>query len=204
MKSRIALGWQLGTSSLLTSSSSNNNNNNKVKLKTPVSQGHRHRGGIKVDPSLQNPSVIRYEEMLRTLMSHAVSSETKSCVLKRAVHHCPSMSMEILGQRIPSLLDSGSMVTLICETYFKKDILPLLKRLTGDLTEAHSLFWLLTANNQVVPVSKYFEADVTLLGFQIPQVGFLAVEDPHALLESQCDTQLPGVIGCNLLRLGCE
>ena len=135
---------------------------------------------------------------------NAVSSETKKCVLNRVVHHCPSMSMEILGQRIPSLLDSGSMVTLIHETYFRKNILPLLKRPTGDMAKAHSLFWLSAANNQVMPVSKYFEADVTIMGFKIPQVGFLVVKDPSALLKSQCDTQLAGVIGCNLLRLGCK
>ena len=122
-----------------------------------------------------------------------------------AVHHCPSMSMEILGQRIPSLLDSGSMVTLLIrETYFKKNILPLLKRPTGDLTKAHSLFRLSAANSKVMPVSKYLEADVTLLGFKIPQVGFLVVKDPSAVLKSQHDTQLPGVIGCNLLGLGCK
>ena len=96
------------------------------------------------------------------------------------------------------------MVMLIRETYFKKNILPLLKRPTGNLTKAHSLFWLLAANNQVMPVSKYFEADVALLGFKIPQVGFLVVKDPNVLLEPQCDTQLPGVIGCNLIQLGCK
>ena len=142
--------------------------------------------------------------MLQTLTSHAVSSETKRWVLNRAVHHSASMSVEILGQRIPSLLDSGSMVTLVHETYFKKNILPLLKQPTSNLIEAHLLFWLSAANNQVMPISKYFEADVTLLGFKIPQVGFLVLKDPNALLESQCSTQLPGVIGCNLLRLGCE
>ena len=77
------------------------------------------------------------------------------------------------------------MVTLVCETYFKKNILPLLKWLTGDLTEAHSLFRLSAANNQVMPVSKCIETDVTLLGFKIPQVGFLVVKDPNILLESQ-------------------
>ena len=55
-----------------------------------------------------------------------------------------------------------------------------------------------------MPVSKYFEADVTLLGFRIPQVGFLVVKDPNVLLEPQYSTQLPGVIGCNLIWLGCE
>ena len=30
------------------------------------------------------------------------------------------------------------------------------------------------------------------------------VKDPNALLEPQHSTQLPGVIGCNLIWLGCE
>ena len=108
------------------------------------------------------------------------------------------------GQKMPSLLDSGSMVMLIHEGYFIKNILPLLKKSAGDLTEAHSLFRLSAANNEVMPVSKYFEADVTLLGFTIPHVGFLVVKDPNTLLEPQHSTQLPGVIGCNLICLGCE
>ena len=96
------------------------------------------------------------------------------------------------------------MVMLIHEGYFNKNILPLLKRSAGDLTEAHSLFRLSAANNEVMLVSRYFEADVTLLGFTIPHVGFLVVKDPNTLLEPQHSTQLPGVIGCNLIRLGCE
>ena len=87
---------------------------------------------------------------------------------------------------------------------FKKIILPLLKKSAGDLTEVHSLFWLLAANNEVKVGSKYFEADVTLLGFTIPHVGFLVVKYPNTLLEPQHSTQLPGVIGCNLIHLGCE
>ena len=117
---------------------------------------------------------------------------------------CPFITIDILGQKIPLLLDSGSMVTLICKGYFIKNILPLLKKSAGDLTEAHSLFWLLAANNEVMPVSRYFEADVTLLGFTIPHVGFLVVKDPNTLLKPQHSTQLPGVIGCNLIHLGCE
>ena len=92
---------------------------------------------------------------------------------------------------------------LIREGYFTKNILPLLKKSAGDLTEAHS-FQLSAANNEVMPVSKYFEADITLLGFTIPHVGFLVVKDPNTLLEPQHSTHLPGVIGCNLIRLGCE
>ena len=75
------------------------------------------------------------------------------------------------------------MVMLIRKGYFTKNILPLLKRTAGNLTEAHSLFRLSAANNEVMPVSKYFEADVTLPGFTIPHVGFLVVKDPNTLLE---------------------
>ena len=175
-----------------------------VKLKTPASQGHGRRGGVKVGPHSPPFQAAKFEEILKTLTNHVVSFETKQRVLNRAVSQCPSITIDILGQKIPSLLDSGSMVTLIREGYFTKNILPLLKRTAGDLTEAHSLFRLSAANNEVMPVSKYFEADVTLLGFTILHVGFLVVKDPNTLLEPQHSTQLPGVIGCNLICLGCE
>ena len=161
-------------------------------------------GAVKSNPLLSSVLAAEFEEIFQTLTNHAVSFETKQRVLNRAVSQCPSITIDILGQKIPSLLDSGSMVTLIREKYFNKNILPLLKRSAGDLTEAHSLFWLSAANNEVMPVSKYFEADVTLLGFTVPHVGFLVVKDPNTLLEPQHSTQLPGVIGCNLICLGCE
>ena len=79
-----------------------------------------------------------------------------------------------------------------------------MKTSLGELSEAHSSFKLLAANNGVMPVSRYFEADINLLGFRVPKVGFLVVKDPSTLLEPQHSTQLPGVIGCNLIHLGCE
>ena len=133
-----------------------------------------------------------------------MSSETKQRILKRAVSQCPSITMEFLGLKVPSLLDSGSMVMLICEAYFNKHILPLLHGSAEELAEAHLLFHLSAANNQDMPVSKYFEADVMILGFRVPSVGFLVVKDPNTLLEPQYSTQTPRVIGCNLIRLGCK
>ena len=96
------------------------------------------------------------------------------------------------------------MVTLIPKGYFIKNILSLLNNSTGELTKAHSLFRLSAMNNEAMPVSKYFKADVTLLGFRILWVGFLVVKGPNVLLEPQYSTQLPGVIRCNLIWLGCE
>ena len=131
-----------------------------------------------------------------------MSSETKQRILKRAVSQCPSITMEFLGLKVPSLLDLGSMVMLICEAYFNKNILPLLCSSVEELAEAHSLFRLSAANNQEMPVSRYFEADVSILGFRIPSVGFLVVKDPSTVLESQYSTRTPRVIRCNLIRLG--
>ena len=91
--------------------------------------------------------------MLKTLWSNAVSNKTKQHMLKRAVSQCPSITIEFFSLKVPSLLDSGSMVMLICETYFNKYILPLLHGTAGELTEAHSLFWLSAGNNQDMPVS---------------------------------------------------
>ena len=95
-------------------------------------------------------------------------------------------------------------MTLICKGYFTKDIQPLLNKSSSKLAKAHSMFWVSAANNEIMLVSKYFEVDVTLLGFQIPWVGFLVIKDPIALFEPQYSTQLLGVIGCNLIRLGCK
>ena len=55
-----------------------------------------------------------------------------------------------------------------------------------------------------MPVSKYFVADISILGFSIPSVGFLVVKDPNTVLEPQHSTQLLGVIRCNLIQLGYE
>ena len=133
-----------------------------------------------------------------------MSLETKQMVMQRAISNCPSVTLDVQGKGAPSLLDLGSMVTLIWEEYFEKNILPLLKTSPGELTEAHSLFRLSAANNGVVTVSRYFKADIKLLGFSVPCMGFLVVKDPNTLLEPQCSIQLPGVIGCNLMCLGCD
>ena len=111
--------------------------------------------------------------------------------------------MEFLGLKVPSFLDSGSMVMLIHEAYFNRHILPLLHGTAEELAEAH-LFRLSATNNQDMPVSRYFKADISILGFRIPSVGFLVVKDPNTVLESQYSTRTLGVIGCNLIQLGYE
>ena len=122
-----------------------------------------------------------------------MTNKTKQRILKRAVSQCPSITMEFLGLKVPSLLDSGSMVTLIREAYFNKNILPLLRGLAEELAEAHLLFRLSAANNQDMPVSRYFEADVSILGFRIPSVGFLVVKTQAQFSSLNTVPVLPGL-----------
>ena len=174
------------------------------KLIAPAPQGRGCRGGAELDPPSLTRFEDQFEQIVRTLTSSAVSTKTKQRILKRAVSQCPSITMEFLGLKVPSLLDSGSMVMLIREAYFNRNILPLLCGMAEELAKAHLLFRLSAANNQDMPVSRYFEADISILGFQIPSVGFLVVKDPNTVLESQYSTRTHGVIGCNLIQLGYE
>ena len=90
--------------------------------------------------------------MFRTLASNFVSLETKQRVMQRAVSTCPFVTLDMQGKGVPSLMDSGSMVTLIQEGYFEKNILPLLKSSPGELSEAHSLFSCLQPTKGLCPL----------------------------------------------------
>ena len=174
-----------------------------IKLKSPSLGGCKRRGNQKTRPEAALTR-LNYSTLLQTLSNSSISAESKHQIMQRAVSNCPSVNLQLLGVELPSLLDSGSMVTLIREGFFfTKYILPKLQE-SQELSQAHSLFRLLAVNNGIMPVSHYFEADVNLLGFTVPRVGFLVVRDPNSLLTPPYATQLPGVIGCNLIQLGCE
>ena len=120
-------------------------------------------GGVKVDPTVPISPTLQYDELLSTLASNAISMETKQSVMKRAVSTCPTINLNIQGKEVPSLMDSGSMVTLIWEGYFEKNILPILKASSGELSKAHSLFKLSAANNVVNSLSliKLFQVQLS-------------------------------------------
>ena len=126
----------------------------RVTLKAPTSGDHR--GRAKVDPTVPPSPSSQFDKMFCTLVSNSLSLETKQRVMQRAISNCPLVTLYVQGKGAPSLLDLGSMVTLIWEGYLEKNILPLLKTSPGELIEAHSLFRLSAANNGVMLVSRYF------------------------------------------------
>ena len=107
-------------------------------------------------------------------------------------------------KRIPSLLDSGSQVTLIHQSIFKQEILPNIQPSDGEKADAHQLFQLTAANHGKLPVSMYVELDLDFLGIVVPKVRVLITQEPSELLNTCHKTKLPGVIGWNLIKLAYE
>ena len=62
--------------------------------------------------------------------------------MEQAVALCPKTTMTIKGHRTCSLLDLGSEVTLVIESYFKEHIEPLIPPAERDTLNVHNLFTL--------------------------------------------------------------
>ena len=116
---------------------------------------------------------------------------------------CPKVFISAHGIQIPSLLDSGSEVTLLQQSYFDKHILPKIKLATGEKANTHNLFKLTVANanDGQMPIKMYTELDLTFLGLKVPNVGVLIAEDPNQVLDKIHQTRLPGIVEWNLIWL---
>ena len=61
--------------------------------------------------------------LTETISSQQVSAQVKIEVMQRAMATCPRINMGCGRKMIPSLLDSGSQVTLIHQSFFEQEIL---------------------------------------------------------------------------------
>ena len=125
--------------------------------------------------------------------------------MEQAVAPCPEVNLKAKGTEFKALLDFGSVVTLMNESFFRSQLASSITPMAGDKVNAHQLFNLKGVEDGHVPLSKYFEMDVEIRGFKIPQVGFLVEKDNAPLLDSKGkSSKLPAIAGCNLIRLGME
>ncbi len=92
------------------------------------------------------------------------------------------------GVRVPCLLDTGSMVSTVAESYFFQHF----------SEQLHSCNWLQlkAANGLDIPYLGYAEVNVEVLGKAIPNKGILVVKDTLSL---QSKTNTPGVLGMNII-----
>ena len=135
------------------------------------------------------------------LQNTSILAETKMEIMQRAIVKFPKVCINAHRIQIPSLLDSGSEVTLLRQSYFNQYILPKNKLATGEKADAHCLFKLTVANDGQMLIKMYTELDLTFLGLKVPKVGVLIAEELNQVLDKKHQTRLPGIIGWNLIWL---
>ena len=81
---------------------------------------------------MKDLDLLRKEILCKTL------SDTNK--MQQAVAPCPEMVMSIKGKPTRSLLDSGSEVTLVNESYYKEHIEHWLLPSSGLYNNSHNLF----------------------------------------------------------------
>ena len=103
--------------------------------------------------------------------------------MKWAVAKRPNIKLNIMGESVPSLLDSSSMVSLMWQDHFNQYFKPQLGPAEGSVADAHHLFDLTSASGGAIPLSRYVELDVEFLGLHVPRVGFLITQNPNKVLD---------------------
>ena len=138
--------------------------------------------------------------LFQTVNSNTISEEDKINILEQAVAPCPETKITIKDKNPNSLLDSGSMVTLMTQGYFEEYLRNSISDNTPGSAEAHQLFNLKGAGENQIPLTKYFSCDISIGGMTIPEVGILVKTDRQLTTSKGVKTRLPVIVGCNLFR----
>ncbi|KAG5286801.1 hypothetical protein AALO_G00018940 [Alosa alosa] len=104
---------------------------------------------------------------------------------------CPHLDVTLGGVTVSCLIDTGSMVSTVTESFFLQHFEP------WGQQRLQSCHWLQlrAANGLAIPYIGYLELDVELCGKLMPKCGVLVVKDPPGGLSSL----VPGVLGMNVL-----
>ena len=84
--------------------------------------------------------------------------------MQKAVTKCPKINFGYRGYQSPSLWDSGSDVTLIQQSYSNENLMHSVRAHFDDKLEVHTLFHLMVANDDQLPITKYVELDLNFMG----------------------------------------
>ena len=114
-----------------------------------------------------------HENVLKSVSNNEIWAQDKIDIMQQAVAKYPKIRISSKGVQIPSLLDLGSEVSLICHSYFREHLLPKIETPTGEKSDAYILFNLMEANDGQLPVKKYVELDINFLGLKVPNMGSL-------------------------------
>ena len=132
-------------------------------------------------------------------MSQAVDmGRSVGSLLKKAVGTCPEAEIQVGGRACRCLLDTGSQISTVTETWYKANVSESDK---AGLEDIGGMFSLSAANGYSIPYVGYIELDIFAAGTHLPASGFIVVKDPPAGSPiEQRKKFVPGLIGSNLLQ----
>ena len=126
---------------------------------------------------------MRTDELNRSIISQNVSVQVKFDMMQRTVATDPQVNMGTCchmccgRKKIPSLLDSVSQVTIVCQSYVEREMLPHIIPADEEKAEAYQLFQLTTANNGKLPMSMYVKLDLEQFWeIMVPKFGVLITQ----------------------------
>lgn len=112
-------------------------------------------------------------------------------VLKRAVGKCPIVNIKINGVKVSALVDTGSQVTTITQSFFNKNFSQ------RKLLSTKEWLTLRAANGLEIPYIGYFEADIECAERVIEQRGILVIRDPVDTGDKR--HKVPALLGMNVI-----
>ena len=95
------------------------------------------------------------DNVLRSISSQGILAQDNVEIMQQAVAKCPKLVLQVWGVQIPSLLDSGSEVSLIQYSHFKEHLLPKIETPMGQKSDAHILFNVTAANGGQLPMTNF-------------------------------------------------
>lgn len=110
--------------------------------------------------------------------------------MERAVADCPEVEVLLEDITINCLIDTGSQVTTITESFYR--------RLSDmHLFNVGNMIRITGANELEVPCLGYIEVGIKISGVLVPLVGVLVIKDPVDAQGLERKKRVPGLLGSN-------
>ena len=121
-----------------------------------------------------------------------MEEEDNGSPLPNLVGGSPTTRAKLAGVEVECLVDTGSMVTLVTEAFYKEK----LESVCGGV-QGGKVLNLRGANGLEIPYLGYLELDIAVGGVTVPKCGVLVLKDTAAIVQQR--RRQPGVLGMNVL-----
>jgi len=112
---------------------------------------------------------------------------------KKLIGECPEIDAMFGNAPVRCLIDSGSQVTTITETYYNVYF--------KDKVHTDSTWISLNGSHGLtIPTVGIFRTSVRIQASEFPDIYVIVVQDPVSIAVQKRKEAVPGIIGCNLIH----